>query len=143
MTLTSASEPPAREAAIAPIFTSERDNIPKLRLAEAEMPPDVAYQIIHDELMLDGNARMNLATLREYLDGTSGREANGRVSRQEHDRQRRVSADGGTRGALRRDPEPPLACARSSARDRMLDDRLERGRDARRSGAQAALAEAS
>jgi glutamate decarboxylase len=26
------------------------------------MPPDVAYQIIHDELMLDGNARMNLAT---------------------------------------------------------------------------------
>src|SRR6478672_11420819 len=41
---------------------SERDNIPKLRLAEAEMPPEVAYQIIHDELMLDGNARMNLAT---------------------------------------------------------------------------------
>ena len=27
-----------------------------------EMAPDVAYQIIHDELMLDGNARMNLAT---------------------------------------------------------------------------------
>jgi glutamate decarboxylase len=26
------------------------------------MLPDVAYQIIHDELMLDGNARMNLAT---------------------------------------------------------------------------------
>ena len=26
------------------------------------MPPDIAYQIIHDELMLDGNARMNLAT---------------------------------------------------------------------------------
>jgi glutamate decarboxylase len=26
------------------------------------MAPDVAYQIIHDELMLDGNARMNLAT---------------------------------------------------------------------------------
>jgi glutamate decarboxylase len=26
------------------------------------MPADVAYQVIHDELMLDGNARMNLAT---------------------------------------------------------------------------------
>jgi glutamate decarboxylase len=26
------------------------------------MPPDVAYQIVHDELMLDGNARLNLAT---------------------------------------------------------------------------------
>jgi glutamate decarboxylase len=61
MSLTRPSEP-AAEPAIAPLFTSERDNIPKLRLAEAEMPPDVAYQIIHDELMLDGNARMNLAT---------------------------------------------------------------------------------
>jgi glutamate decarboxylase len=62
MTLASQSEQPVREEAIAPIFTSERDNIPKLRMAETEMPPDVAYQIIHDELMLDGNARMNLAT---------------------------------------------------------------------------------
>ncbi len=26
------------------------------------MRPDLAYQIIHDELMLDGNARLNLAT---------------------------------------------------------------------------------
>ena len=26
------------------------------------MPPDVAYQLVHDELMLDGNARLNLAT---------------------------------------------------------------------------------
>src|SRR6185503_4455229 len=62
MTLASASGQPVREEAIAPIFTSERDNIPKLRMGETEMPPDVAYQIIHDELMLDGNARMNLAT---------------------------------------------------------------------------------
>jgi glutamate decarboxylase len=61
MSLTRPSEP-AVEPAITPLFTSERDNIPKLRLAEAEMPPEVAYQIIHDELMLDGNARMNLAT---------------------------------------------------------------------------------
>ena len=26
------------------------------------MRPDTAYQIVHDELMLDGNARLNLAT---------------------------------------------------------------------------------
>ena len=61
MTITRKHEP-AREPAIAPIFTDERDDIPKLRIAEGETPPDVAYQIIHDELMLDGNARMNLAT---------------------------------------------------------------------------------
>jgi glutamate decarboxylase len=36
--------------------------IPRRRLGDDELRPDVAYQIIHDELMLDGNARMNLAT---------------------------------------------------------------------------------
>lgn len=34
MTLASQSEQPVREEAIAPIFTSERDNIPKLRMAD-------------------------------------------------------------------------------------------------------------
>src|SRR5947209_8587695 len=36
--------------------------VPKNRLPASEMDPDTAYQIIHDELMLDGNARLNLAT---------------------------------------------------------------------------------
>jgi glutamate decarboxylase len=31
-------------------------------LPDDPVPPDVAYQLIHDELMLDGNARLNLAT---------------------------------------------------------------------------------
>jgi len=37
-------------------------SVPKLHLPPGEMPPDLAYQIVHDELMLDGNARLNLAT---------------------------------------------------------------------------------
>jgi glutamate decarboxylase len=37
-------------------------DVPKLRLADEGMPPATAFQIIHDELMLDGNARLNLAT---------------------------------------------------------------------------------
>jgi len=52
---------PASDLAVAPIFTLEQ-RIPRHDLAEGEIPADVAYQIIHDELMLDGNARMNLAT---------------------------------------------------------------------------------
>jgi glutamate decarboxylase len=36
--------------------------VPKLRLPEGGMAPATAFQIIHDELMLDGNARLNLAT---------------------------------------------------------------------------------
>ena len=30
--------------------------------ADGPVPPDVAYQLIHDELLLDGSARLNLAT---------------------------------------------------------------------------------
>ncbi len=37
-------------------------DVPKLRLPEHEMAPETAYQLVHDELMLDGNARLNLAT---------------------------------------------------------------------------------
>lgn len=47
---------------VAPLFTREGETIPRRRLPDGELPPDIAYQIIHDELMLDGNARMNLAT---------------------------------------------------------------------------------
>ncbi|MGA3353341.1 MAG: glutamate decarboxylase [Acidimicrobiales bacterium] len=40
----------------------EVGEIPRLRLGDKGMPPRTAFQIIHDELMLDGNARLNLAT---------------------------------------------------------------------------------
>jgi glutamate decarboxylase len=64
MALTHPSGPahPKGELSLAPLFCRERDTIPRHQLPEGEMDPDVAYQIIHDELMLDGNARMNLAT---------------------------------------------------------------------------------
>jgi glutamate decarboxylase len=45
-----------------PLFTTEGTTIPRRRIPEGELDPDVAYQIVHDELMLDGNARLNLAT---------------------------------------------------------------------------------
>ena len=50
------------ELSIQTVFTLEGTNLPRHRLPDGELPPDVAYQIVHDELMLDGNARMNLAT---------------------------------------------------------------------------------
>jgi glutamate decarboxylase len=49
------------KVSIPPLFTSETE-IPRHELPSGEMAPDLAYQIIHDELMLDGNARMNVAT---------------------------------------------------------------------------------
>ncbi|GLF96058.1 glutamate decarboxylase [Streptomyces yaizuensis] len=35
---------------------------PTHRLPENPMPPTTAYRLVHDELMLDGNSRLNLAT---------------------------------------------------------------------------------
>ncbi len=46
----------------APLFGLEPGRLSRHTLPPGEMPPEVAYQIIHDELMLDGNARLNLAT---------------------------------------------------------------------------------
>lgn len=35
---------------------------PTQRLPDGPIPPATAYQLVHDELMLDGNSRLNLAT---------------------------------------------------------------------------------
>ncbi len=42
--------------------TGETSSVPRLRLPDQGLEPDTAYQLVHDELMLDGNARLNLAT---------------------------------------------------------------------------------
>lgn len=36
--------------------------VPKYRLGQGELRPDVAHALVHDELFLDGNARQNLST---------------------------------------------------------------------------------
>ena len=48
--------------ATAPLFALEGHDVPHDALPQQELPPDVAYQIVHDELMIDGNARLNVAT---------------------------------------------------------------------------------
>src|SRR5215213_8721470 len=48
--------------AVDPLLAGEVDSIPKHRLPDGPMTPEMAYQIVHDELMFDGNARLNLAT---------------------------------------------------------------------------------
>src|SRR6476660_10243421 len=50
------------QVAINPVFTCQPVQIPRTQLPPAQLDPDIAYQVVHDELMLDGNARLNLAT---------------------------------------------------------------------------------
>jgi glutamate decarboxylase len=54
--------PRADKLRLKPLFGLEYTTIPRHELPEGELPPDVAYEIVHDELMLDGNARLNVAT---------------------------------------------------------------------------------
>ena len=55
---------PRSDASENDLFTSRalRVAVPKHRVPLTGMPPETAFQIVHDELMLDGNARQNLAT---------------------------------------------------------------------------------
>ncbi len=52
------------EVSIRPEFAQpgERQKVPRFRLAEQMLPPRTAYQLVHDELLLDARGRLNLAT---------------------------------------------------------------------------------
>ena len=53
-----------RAPQIAPAYTGRlaMAPVPALRLPDEAMDPQAAYRFIHDELMLDGSSRLNLAT---------------------------------------------------------------------------------
>jgi glutamate decarboxylase len=53
-----------RGAELIPIYARNamEQPVPKFELADRELAPSLAYSLIRDELMLDGNARLNLAT---------------------------------------------------------------------------------
>src|SRR5690606_5687167 len=54
----------ARSLSLPPQFArpGETREVPRDRIPESGLPPDTAYQIVNDELLLDGNARLNLAS---------------------------------------------------------------------------------
>ena len=54
-----------------PVFTQpgEASTLPRNQIPEGMLPADTAYQIVHDEAMLDGVSRLNLATfVTTYMD---------------------------------------------------------------------------
>ncbi len=54
----------SRNSSLDPAYTGRLSTapIPALRLPDEPMAPQAAYRFIHDELMLDGSSRLNLAT---------------------------------------------------------------------------------
>jgi glutamate decarboxylase len=63
MAIHRASKQAATDLSVVPRFTrAGMLDVPKRRLPDGAMLPQTAYQIVLDEVMLDGNARFNLAT---------------------------------------------------------------------------------
>ena len=144
MTLKHPRAPQSRtnDLVTAPLFGLEGDD-PAAPHPRGELPADVAYQIIHDELMLDGNARLNVATF---------------VSTWMEPQAEKLMAECLDKNMIDKDEypqtaelemrcvehaQPALARAGRRRGDRLLDDRVQRGRDARRARAQAPLAAAA
>ena len=51
------------EFSVNPLFSRKGEEaVPRFRMREQGMLPETAFQIVHDEIALDGNARLNLAT---------------------------------------------------------------------------------
>ena len=136
------SERSDEEVSIRPEFAQpgELQSVPRFRLADQTLPAQTAYQLVHDELLLDGNSRLNLAT----FVGT-WMEPQARVLIEECLDKNIVDRDESPQTA-----ELELRCVSilaelwnspaGRAGHRLLDDRLQRGVHARRARAEVALA---
>ncbi|MGB2922308.1 MAG: glutamate decarboxylase [Mycobacterium sp.] len=65
----------SRHSSLTPAYCGRMSNtpVPALRLPDESMEPDQTYRFIHDELMLDGSSRLNLATfVTTWMDPEAG-----------------------------------------------------------------------
>ncbi|MGH1561134.1 glutamate decarboxylase [Mumia sp. DW29H23] len=66
----------ARDVSVNPLFVREGEatSVPRFKIPAEPLLPETAYQIVHDDAMLDGNARLNLATfVGTWMDDHAGR----------------------------------------------------------------------
>ena len=132
---------------IAPAYTGRLSMapVPALRMPDESMNPDAAYRFIHDELMLDGSSRLNLATfVTTWMDPQA----------------EKLMAETFDKNMIDKDEYPATAAIESRCvsmvadlfhaeglrdddaveRDRRVDDRVQRGRHAGRPRAELAMA---
>lgn len=72
----SKSHPSMATHSITPAYTGRLFTapVPALRMPDESMDPEAAYRFIHDELMLDGSSRLNLATfVTTWMDPEAGK----------------------------------------------------------------------
>ena len=119
--------------------------LPSLRMPDDAMDADAAYRFIHDELMLDGSSRLNLATfVTTWMDPQAEKLMAETFDKNMIDKDE-YPATAAIESAVRVDGRRPvprrgLARRRPVQRDRGVDDRVQRGRHAGRSRAELAVA---
>ena len=126
------------------VFSSQDLNVSmdKYTMPDGEHEARHAFQVVKDELMLDGNSRQNLATFcQTWLEPEVPAHGPG-IDKNMIDKDE-YPADRRARGAVRPHARRPVELARGGEHDRNLDDRLQRGRDARRHGAAVEVAAAA
>ncbi len=135
-----------RSPSIAPAYTGRlsTDPIPSLRLPDESMEPAAAYRFIHDELMLDGSSRLNLATfVTTWMDPEAEKLMaetfdKNMIDKDEYPATAAIESPlrrNGCRSVPRRGP----ARRRRLQRDRRVDHRVIGSGDARRAGAEMAV----
>ncbi len=97
------------ELEVNPVYVREEScEIPRYKLPEHGVLPRTALQVVRDELILDGNARLNLATFVTTWMEPEAEVLMAGVLAQEHDRQGRVPADRRARTALHEHHQQPV-----------------------------------
>ena len=62
-----------RNLSLGSVFVGEGlKPVPRNELPADGIDPDMAYQIVHDELLLDGKLQAEPGDLRQHLDGAAG-----------------------------------------------------------------------
>ena len=131
------------EVSVNPLFARQGEmRVPRFRLGADEMLPETAYQIIHDETMLDGNARQNLATfVTTWMEPEAQRLYAEAADKNlvDKDEYPLTAAD---RGTLHPHPRRLVERARSAPHDGCVHGRVVGGVHARRPRPEASLATA-
>jgi hypothetical protein len=108
--------------------------MPKYKFPETEHDPRHAYAVVHDELMLDGNSRQNLATFCQTRAEPEVHQLMDECMDKNMIDKDELSADRRERGTLRTHARRSMEFAGGRQHDRLLDHGLQRSRHARRHG---------
>ena len=133
----------AEDDRLTPAYTARlgANPVPATTLPGGETAPQAAYRFIHDELMLDGSSRLNLATfVTTWVDPEAERLMAETFDKNMIDKDEYPQTAAMESRCVSMVADPVSRSRRRQGRHRGVHRRLQRGGDARRAGAEVAVA---